>query len=248
MRIVAFADSLSMPRIVKNDIVLWEETWPYLLSKDLLKKGIQNEVINSGQRARTAASLIGGDFENNITFIRPDIIIIQIGVVDCTPRIISKKEKYLFNQRWFPVTLRDKLIQYRKNNKRKITGKKPLKKVYTKPEQFESYLNQFEDRLQNQIEKKVSVIVIPIIAHLEIKSKDSPKFTQNLERYNAILKTYCKSHGRTWIELENRFYTDSTLYCSDGYHLNPSGNKELSEILLKSVLAYHDKEFLKSSN
>ena len=34
-RIVALADSLALPRDEKGEVLLWEETWPYLLAEQL---------------------------------------------------------------------------------------------------------------------------------------------------------------------------------------------------------------------
>ena len=114
-RIVAFADSLAMPRNENGAILLWEETWPYLLEKSLVAEGLGAEVINCGARARTSTMLLG-EFTEHVVLKRPDVVIIEVGVVDCLPRVFSRREKRVMNLPGFPARIRNQLIARRRGS------------------------------------------------------------------------------------------------------------------------------------
>ena len=90
--ILCIGDSLSMPR----DTLLYKDTW-----HSKLKKEFPNiDFISQFKRAITTDVLVelgGGDSEtiesfpfgsDCLEFYKPDIVILQLGIVDCAPRLI----------------------------------------------------------------------------------------------------------------------------------------------------------------
>ena len=235
MRIVVLADSYALPRLVENDEVHWEDTWPYLLQNTLRSGNSKIEVINCGKRKRTIDSIIGWDFQEHIIFKEPDVVLIQIGIVDAAPRIISKKERATLNHRLFPAFLRKKIIETRKKNKVRITKKDPLAKVYTKPDAFHLYLLNFKKRIDSDLSKKPKVIFIPITAYFKKMGVASPYFQKNVEAYNAILQKFTNEHSMSMISLPEGFSENQDYFCNDGYHLSPQGNRTMAQIISKNL-------------
>lgn len=232
MKIIAFSDSLSLPRKEAGEFIKWEETWPYQLKKLLSKSNQEAEIINAGKRARTVESLIGPDFHECIQLLEPDVVILQMGIVDATPRIVSRKEKIIMNSTFFPKKIRDYIIRNRKKNKAEITNRDPLKKVYTKPSLFISCLELFNQRISGL---ELKVVIIPILANHRIKSIHSPRFVENIELYNQLLHSFAKKHKHLWLSLRDDWYSKDVYYCKDGYHLNALGNRLLAEQISKTI-------------
>lgn len=136
MVISVIADSLALPRNEGEDIVKIHEVWPYVLKAKCENVFGDLLLLNYGMRSRTMDSLLGVDYYECIELIQPNVIIVQIGVVDGLPRIISKTERRIMNSRFFPSSLRNIIISRRKRLRKEITSRNPLQKVWLKPDSF----------------------------------------------------------------------------------------------------------------
>ncbi len=240
LRVVTFADSLAMPRFTPPDIIHWEETWPRQLSDALHRAQCPTEVINCGGRARTIDSLVSNDFHEHIELKEPDVVIIQIGVVDCAPRIFTRLERRIISRPRFPRFLRKRLVARRSARRAEIIGRDPLAKVYTSPERFAKYLKQFEER-RLQVERPPAMVVLPIVGNPDVMDSKSPGYSDNVARYNELLSTYCRDSGARWITPEQLLqqYDNAEMFCSDGYHLSVVGNRRCAALLAEVIQAKH---------
>jgi acyl-CoA thioesterase I len=237
MKISIIADSIALPRVEYNDIVYYDETWPCKLHYELRHELSEKVYINNSSiRKRTSSSLKNNIFYESITCTNPDFVIIQLGIVDCAPRIISLKERHIFNKRYFPKILREYLIRYRKKNRKKITLKDPLKKAYVKPEDFVSNINFFSDSIYNY-NPKIKIIILPIISNYSIVNDYSPGFKSNIILYNNNLSNIKKKNiiEHDFSTLISLFKDLDNLYCSDGYHLLSDGHSIISNYLTSLI-------------
>ena len=82
--------------------VLFKDTYGYLLAKSLNKNF---HVINNSKRANTVKNqCLPQYFYDELVYLNADYTIIQLGIVDCAPRLISLKEKKIINY-LFPKAL-----------------------------------------------------------------------------------------------------------------------------------------------
>ena len=92
-RILIITDSISMPRME----IKYEETWIYLLKK----KFKHLDIIDRPARGATSMRLIneGGGGLDLLEFYLPGIIILQLGLAECAPRLFKKNgfEKRFIN-------------------------------------------------------------------------------------------------------------------------------------------------------
>ena len=108
-------DSLSMPRVDGDNIIYIHETWTKILARNL--GNLKFTIADFPQRARDTDSLkLDQVFSESITCCNPSFVIFQIGIVDCSPRIISKKESKILKKYFFPDRLRKSIINYKKRN------------------------------------------------------------------------------------------------------------------------------------
>jgi lysophospholipase L1-like esterase len=238
---VALGDSLALPRDSSEDLVLWEETWPRLLESELGAAGINAEVINCGRRERTADTLLE-DFQEHVRLKRPQIVVLQIGVVDGAPRIFSRFEHEFLNGlartcRVCHVVV--KLIIRRRSARRaRITAQKPLAKVYTPPRTFAAHLREFSRRL-SELPQGPHVIVLPVMSDLDAMERKSPGYAANADLYNGMLREFCAETGAAFVGPECIFaHTPSaSLFCSDGYHLSAAGGLAVAGAVRDAVLS-----------
>lgn len=234
-RVVALADSLALPRDEGGDRVRWEETWPRVLQRQLADCGMSDdEVINCATRARTATTLNGHDFQEHVRFKRPDVIVLQIGIVDCAPRIFSSREKRLLAA--MPAAVRRSIVRWRAARRAAITARDPLRKVVTPPAVFASSLTHFASAVA-ALPWPLHIVVLPILSNRPVMEAKSPGHGSNVDRYNALLRDFCSDARAIWVAPEAVISGPGTAaaFCADGYHLTAAGQRRVAETLFAAL-------------
>ena len=85
-KILLLSDSIALPR-VRPEKVTFEETYPNLLRQ----KGFKIHQVSIG--GATSTTLLS-QLHYHIHF-SPDIVILQVGIVDCAPRFANKYEIFI---------------------------------------------------------------------------------------------------------------------------------------------------------
>ena len=140
--VLLVADSLGMPR----DGVSYKDTYIHKL-----RENISKEFVDRSKRARTTDSLGKKDA---LEYYNPDIIITQIGIVDCAPRYSNMIERQLFNIT--PSTLTNPYM----NVVKKIRTRK-ARRQYVKPDDFRYNLEQYYKRTKNTGSQVISIKIAP---------------------------------------------------------------------------------------
>jgi acyl-CoA thioesterase-1 len=234
-RIVALADSLALPRDEKGEVLRWEETWPYLLAEQLA--GV--DVINCGARARSSDQLLGDALYEHVALKRPDVVVVQVGIVDCSPRVFTKLEKRLLGLPVVPAPLRQRIIAHRAARRAEITRRDPLGRVHTPPADYARDVARFAQEARPLGARVVFLPVLSWPARMELKS---PGHGGNVRLYNDLLRTAAREQGARFLEPE-ALVPEAELeraFMADGYHLSAHGSRRVAEHLapeLRSVLS-----------
>jgi acyl-CoA thioesterase-1 len=232
------ADSLAMPRDEGGARLAWEETWPYRLEQRLRAAGRGAEVLNCGARSRRADQIHGAEFLEHVVYKRPDLVALEIGIVDCAPRVLSKREKRLLNRRWFPRWLRERVIESRSRRRPQLIAPDPLRKVDTRPEDFERLVRLFARRLA-ELAWGPRLVLVPILSDPRLTEPRSPGHTRNVELYNGLLRAVARDAGATFVEPESVFSAErrerGDLFFPDGYHLTAEGCSLLAQRVAELV-------------
>jgi lysophospholipase L1-like esterase len=241
LNISLIADSLAMPRIEGGEKILIESTWPELL-QDGLRKNFDRVVFsNFSERRRSIKTLKKiGIYNESIIFNEPQLIIIQIGIVDAAPRVFSLKEQAILNFRFFPNFIKKIIISKRSQNRNSLQRKNPLGKVYTDPDDFFAILINFMQKIEASYANVPKLILVPILGDLEKMELKSEGFRNNVVRYNNILKKIASKYN--FISYLEEIGNLKLEYCIDNYHLSKKGHSLLSIYIQNWILKWHEKK------
>lgn len=208
-------DSLGMPR----DNVKFESTWFYKLSNKLSKDHFY--FVNNFKRANTTNSLYSRDSLENYS---PKIVIVQLGIVDCAPRLYNSNSMLIKIVNRLPFILKNIFWKFSK-----LVKQRSIKNADVNIYCFEENLNNFLTRCQNIDVEKCILIKIGIPGSMMIKK--NPEIIRAINLYNDV-----------YDKVENIFHFvkvvnplvdgHDDLYVDDGYHLNEKGFTRVHESLI----------------
>jgi hypothetical protein len=207
MKILILTDSLGLPRN-KPEFCSFEDTWPVLLRSN--ERNIHQVSIGA------ATSLV---LLKQITYqkaFNPDLVILQVGIVDCAPRFMSNKEldltgalgafgkgiRFLFNRKWI----------------------KRFRNI--------SYINEVDFKC-NILKMKHSfdcpIVALGILPASSEYEKILPGVTNKINSYNTILEQTFESF------LNSNKILDCNGIMTDHHHLNKDGHyflfKKIDELI-----------------
>ena len=135
MKVLCISDSLGLPR----DGVSYEETWFY----KLITRFPHVHFISKFQRLQTTSVLKEKDYSS---YYHPDIVIMQLGICDCAPRIILQNDlKWLLLERILNRINKNLFWKLIKKYK-----KRSADVVMVSPEKFRGNISRYFDNLINQ--------------------------------------------------------------------------------------------------
>ena len=151
---------------------------------------------------------------------RPDIIILQIGIVDCGPRAFSKVEEILFCSNRLFYSIRRFLSKT--NISRKIRNFRRLSwtPLQAYKEGFEFLISKFPDSI---------VYALSIIPTSEEYESQVPGISKKIFEYNSILQEVFGDNLINLSEIPNEGIM------SDHHHLTKVGHQYVYEEIIKKI-------------
>ena len=226
MRIVIFTDSLGRPRpdLDRFEKTNYEDVYGYQLKK--YYEGIHDVELIYIESLDTEDAKFWG--ERMVAFREPDLVVFQMGINDCAPRIFQKNTflQCILNNQFFK--------KYTKNIIPRIASKfrlfitKNFQKVYVKPNEFE--LNY--KHIMNTIKKynQNCQFLCLSIFESDLLDNKSYGFNKNVIKYNYLLK---KIFEDKYIDI-NSLLTKPCLI-SDGVHMAKKAHDEVFHLLKQKV-------------
>lgn len=210
--VLCVGDSLGMPR----QGVSFLDTWFYRL----LKVKSNYYFLNNFRRALTTNELESRDLLENYC---PNIVILQVGIVDCAPRYFKRNSLFIKIINRSPSPLRN---LFWKAVKRLMRRK--LSKCDVPPDTFKDNLLKYLKRCENCGVEKLIVLKIPTPSKPMIDS--NPQIINSIRVYNEILQSMNYSRELILIDLlENSNEND---FIEDGYHLSKQGFERVFDSLV----------------
>lgn len=194
----------------------YEQTYPYLLQQELGR----NEVVPRNLRLNDTAHQFKMMHED-VGLFKPDVVVMQLGIVDCAPRLFWRFEHKLVSyiNKFIPVVGFISKFRY------PLTRVFP--KVYVSKNRFRTNLRKIFNYLRKH---DIETIVINIADTSEVNKSKSYKYEDNIRDYNAIL--YDETPDKNlFIDI---FSYGSDILLEDGIHLNEYGNKVVADKILEN--------------
>lgn len=215
-KILIIGDSLAMPR----DEVKYEETWPFLLSKEFPSY----HFIDKNRRASTTMRLTteGGGVKgirsgsDLLEYYQPNTVIIQVGITDCSPRYLSKKSLFY------------KILNSTPKNAQKLIYKYVKKFKNRKAKYSDVNIMDFTDNLNNYfnrcLQSQTSVIILSILPVTNNFVRKSPDILSSIEKYNKVINQLSNEFSDViFLETLNQREVDEVAI--DEFHINSVGHK-----------------------
>ena len=154
----------------------------------------------------------------------PDMIILQVGIVDCAPRALTKTQMAVISRMGFAGKVLHKFIT---KHYAAITSRRNI--TYTSQERFHQNLRYLRDEFAN-----IPVFAIAIGRPNEGYVRKSPKIAQRTTQYNEIIKS---TFGTTFIDpYENlSINTLNNIYMTDFHHLNQLGHEIVASKVVEKL-------------
>ena len=209
-RIVLFTDSLAMPR-EEPEVTFFEDTYPYHLRKDF-------EVFQFSKGGGIMCEFVEQTFYYNQ--YKPDIIILQLGIVDCGPRAFSKLEEAIFQSNKVFRLVRRFLskagLSKKIRNIRKVS--------WTSTKNYRQGCEFFISKFPNS-----AVYALSIVPSSNEYEKQVPGISKKIEEYNSILREVFKQN---FIDISN---IPAEGIMSDHHHLTKLGHQFVYNTILSFI-------------
>jgi len=219
-KVLIVTDSLGLPR-PKPDFLKDQECWPYRVSK------IAGDFeFYFHMRSGYSTDDLVADLKEVLGSYEPDLIFLQIGIVDCAPRALTKKElAFISRLPIFNKILHTLIKKYRENIIlwRQIT--------YVDELRFEQNLEKFKAHF-----RQAKIAFVPIAPASEGYQANSPGVENNILKYNNILCRLCEEVP-AFINSESL-----NIFLPDGYHLNSSGHELVYESVKTRLMTELDQK------
>ena len=203
-KILLLTDSLGLSRAIP-EICEYEKTWPF----GLRSAGFQIHQVSIG--GATSYDLVS-QLHYHLSY-KPDLVLLQVGIVDCAPRFMTKTELSI-TRKLGPVG----------NFMRGAFNKRWIKRLrnltYVSKMDFQKNIKQIRTSINVPL---VGISILP--ASMEYEKK-LPGVSKNIRDYNLILK----AESNSFLSLDNIPFTG---IMSDHHHLNAEGHDYILDSLLE---------------
>lgn len=215
--ILIVGDSLGLPR----EHMSYENTWPFLLSSKLTNY----HFIFRLQRALTTKIINSGLSEDWLEFYSPKSIILQVGIVDCSPRYIKNGGLTMKILAVLPPFLKAifwKIIKQFTNRKSKYAD--------VSIKDFQTNIVKYINRCENLGVERIFIIKIARSGSKMIKQ--NPKIIKQIDLYNGVFDRVANGKNNCTL-ISTLEKANDNYFLEDGYHLNEYGNKQVFEEIVK---------------
>lgn len=221
--VLCIADSMAMPR----EDVAYDITWYAKLVNAYPRVSFKKDFF----RARSTKNLLK-DLESDCRDFAPDIVILQLGLTDCAPRIINDRKLIWRIVRAIFVRLH--LVD---------TFWKIVKKYFHRtPDTVYRSLSGFRKDIARSIKyliegQNVKHILIVKIGHVgTVASHKSPYWNGNIEKYNEVFDCVERQYSEIIQCIDPLSNPDDSWFVSDGFHCNEPGHQIVFNQIDRSIL------------
>lgn len=216
MRIIIFTDSLGRPRpdISERERTYYKDVYGYKLKQNFKKEHDIELVYIESLDTEDAIHWS----QRMVAFREPDLVIFQIGINDCAPRLFKKNTQSIVFNKYFRKITFDFFLKFISYFRYEFTKLRKL--VYVTKDNYEKNI----DIMCKEIQKYNSNCKFIYIstAKSDILDKKSYNYNKNIDEYNLILK---EKFNKNYIDINNLILNDGLI--SDNIHISKESHEKL---------------------
>lgn len=213
-KILLVGDSISMVR--PNEGVYFQDLFVTKLNIEFPG----NIIVNAALRSNDTQNILKDNFLNEYVYpLAPDIIILQLGIVDASPRIFTRKEKILLSllsKNSIMKPLANRIIKYRSERRFEFTKKRAISSVTLSD--FKNNLDNFLTICRN-CNSQVSFIIINICKPGDFMTERNFGINSQIMSYNSVLTNFSEHNHFQIIDVYNYTSENADTLLPDGYHI-----------------------------
>ena len=216
-RLLIVTDSLGAPR-VHPELICYDKTWPAHV-KIWISKYDYDVFIYSANGLSTDSLLKEVNFK--LKLYNADIVIFQVGIVDCAPRVFSEREKLLFRI----FHLHKLAAKIGKKYHAKLSSLR--NKVTVGLKAFSKNIQSINDKFRTSEPENCKLVYVPIGPPCSKYFELSPNIGLNIKNYNNAIENNSDHFISAFCEID-----PESIYMSDCHHLNEKGHQVLSQLVI----------------
>lgn len=225
-RILIITDSISIPR----PGIPYEDTWIYHFKKEF--PGC--DIIDRPMRGATTSRLVteGGGGADLLEFYTPGIVIIQLGLEECAPRLFKKTGfEHYFMHSILPERFLKRYISFIKKRRNRMPDCTEISHAVT-----ENNIRTYIERCRRYGTK---IVYCKIHRACDYYLSKSPFVQQNISRYNGMLENFAAEYDNVTLADPVKEFHDINRLCIDELHVNAEGHmlyfREISGIISRML-------------
>lgn len=234
MRVLIIGDSLVMPRLEYN----YDETW----LSCLVNHYPAVEFIDKSRRSSSVRRLMddgagAGDSRRGadlLEYYNPDLVITQIGITDCSPRLLKRDKLYTKVINSLPRGVSNVIYNYIRRTKGRT-----LKNNDLTTEEFRNCWENYIKRANEIGTKILCILIAPAVGRFIAAN---PLVEESIRIYNQVLWDLSQQYTNFICILPFAKLEMEEFALIDGYHVGARGHKAL----YKKLVSYID-EFIKEN-
>lgn len=217
-KVLVLTDSLGLPRM-SPAVITDDQCWTYRLADHCAGRFRFRNVSVPGMDSNQLLSLA----KNYYAALKPDIVVVQVGIVDCYPRAIKKTELSILLR--LPSAISRAVHRLVKRFYARLIASRSIR--YVQPAVFRANLQALREIFEG-----ARIMVVPIAPPSQTYQAKNPRIASSVEEYNALLSSQfsegflheCYPQGAA-----------AAIFLSDNHHLNAVGNGLVFEAVKKQL-------------
>lgn len=205
-RVLLITDSLGVPRAVPSPVPA-ETAWPYQVSHTLSDRFDFYYILFPGLHTGMIREML----TKQLPAYAPDIILTQVGIVDCAARALGENERKAVQR--LPGFLRTPILWFVRRHYARLVRWRRL--AYVRPEAFRATWEQLAAAFPDAVFR-----ILPIAPSCASYRERNPLIDERIRTYNAIL-------SEVWGDCLLQDLYDRAdperLFLEDNHHLSPYG-------------------------
>ncbi|HPS59128.1 MAG TPA: hypothetical protein PK514_13570 [Spirochaetota bacterium] len=225
-RILIITDSISIPR----PGIPYEDTWIFHFKNEFS----HCDIIDRPMRGATTARLVteGGGGADLLEFYTPDIVIIQMGLEECAPRLFKKTGfEHFFMHSILPKRFLNRYISFIKKRRVRMPDCTEIDHSVT-----ENNIRTYIERCRKHGTK---IVYLKIHRACDYYRSKSPFVQQNISGFNNMLEHFAAVYDNVTLADPVKDFHDINRLCIDELHVNADGHflyfSEISDIVRRML-------------